>query len=470
MIVAFAKQSTFLERPGLAAAVALVLSLSSCGWVDSTGRQDNESPQSEVQLDDGQVADALVLNEQAFLELEVVGSDPEGDALSWSWSDGPIGQGALDACAGIVNYPFEFMSQSLASACTSEDACAVVFEELSADSTSARFRVTAPELKAPVGLIYNLVTQDSGGASSATAYTFCLASINEAPTAVDDSFAVLEGNTLIVTADQVNLLSNDTDDLDASNEPLQVTRVVRPPLADDVFEVRSDGGFTYSFIGNNPDTEIVDSFVYEITDGFGFSTATVTLRVVPVDDPPEQLSDIPDIEVVAGVEFSEDLSDYFNDPENGALTFSADPDDFPESGGVTLSDSGIFGGVAEQEDEGEYTIAFFVTDGSAGLDSVLTLEVEENEPVETESVQQQRAELGERFTLAMSQFFEDPEDQVLTYGLRVDSSSASVAINTRTGVISGFFRATGIYELEVSADDGINDASVISVSVAVRAL
>ena len=52
------------------------------------------------------------------------------------------------------------------------------------------------------------------------------------PEAVDDSFAVLEGRVLDVTADDINLLSNDSDDIDVRNRPLRVlTQPARSPAA-----------------------------------------------------------------------------------------------------------------------------------------------------------------------------------------------------------------------------------------------
>lgn len=448
-------------------AVLLPISIG-CGWVDSTGRQGNSSPDSEIQEDDGTAISILSLNEQQSIPINVVGTDPEGDALTWSWSDAPVSEGALSDCGTVDNFPSQAMEESFAAACADPESCSLDFEEISSGDNQSVFRISAPKMRASIGLVYNLISRDSEGGESVRPYTFCVASINEAPTAMDDEFAVLEGNQLVVTADQVNLLTNDEDDDDSGNQPLAVTRVITQPLAAAIFEIRPDGGFTYAFAGVNPLAEIQDSFVYEITDGTHLSSATAVIRILPQDDPPEQIATIPLLSVIAGIDFSEDLSTYFLDPENADLTFAADEDDLPPSGEITFSTTGVLGGSGEASDVGIHQVPIFVSDGTNGLDSSFTLEVLDNEPVETSPVRSQQAQIGQRFTLSMGQFFEDPEQQSLTFDLEVDSNRAALTINTRTGVVTGFFRAERTYELEVSADDGFNVPSVITVLVNVR--
>jgi hypothetical protein len=457
---------TFLPRALLILAlIALVLG---CGWVDSTGRQGNSLPESEIELEDGSVPIAIEVNEQSSIDLTVVGTDPDGDSLSWNWGEQPVNQGALSACASLENFPVDYMEQSLLAACADPQNCQVQFDELSNADNRSVFRITTPQLRASIGLVYNLFAKDVTSSITNTAYTFCLAAINEAPQANDDFFSVLEGNQLVITGAQVNLLSNDVDDDDISNQDLEVTRAVKQPLAASVFELRADGGFTYAFAGDDPITLIEDTFDYEITDGRSYSEATVTLRIVPRDDPPELISEIPMQSAIAGIDFESDISTYFLDPENSGLSFSVDEDDLPPSGGISISVDGVLSGTADENDEGRFTIPFSVSDGNNGLEASFVLEVLENEPVDTARSPLLTATVDERFTFAFGRYFDDPEDQVLSFGLVVDSSDAQVVINSSTGIVSGFFRDDGVYDLEITADDGFNDESTLVVVVEVR--
>ena len=101
--------------------------------------------------------------------------------------------------------------------------------------------------------------------------------INDAPTAVDDSFSAEEDTPLSVAAPGV--LANDIDvDLDT----LKVT-VIAPP-AHGALTLKEDGSFVYQ---PPQDYAGPDSFTYQVSDGQLVSAvATVTLSVVPVDDPP----------------------------------------------------------------------------------------------------------------------------------------------------------------------------------------
>ncbi|QLI81006.1 retention module-containing protein [Chitinibacter fontanus] len=119
--------------------------------------------------------------------------------------------------------------------------------------------------------------------------------INTPPTAVDDrttlndigstddGLTVKEDNTLEIPA--ARLLGNDVD---PDGDPLTITGV--GPAANGTIVLNADGSLTYTPNANFNGT---DSFTYTVTDGKGgFSTATVTIGVIPVGEPS---IDVPDL-------------------------------------------------------------------------------------------------------------------------------------------------------------------------------
>jgi VCBS repeat-containing protein len=107
---------------------------------------------------------------------------------------------------------------------------------------------------------------------------------NTAPVANNDSYTVNEGGTLNVAAPGV--LGNDND---ADNNSLTATLVGTGPSHDSSFTFNSDGSFVYTHDGSETTS---DSFTYKANDGtVDSNTVTVTITIVPVDDPPTAVDD-----------------------------------------------------------------------------------------------------------------------------------------------------------------------------------
>ena len=109
---------------------------------------------------------------------------------------------------------------------------------------------------------------------SANTLTFNVTPVNDAPVAVDDTFAIDEDDVL-----SGELLSNDSD-LDGDTLQVNTTPVVDP--TNGTVALNADGTFTYTpnanFIGS-------DSFTYEVADGNGETAqATVAITVGSVND------------------------------------------------------------------------------------------------------------------------------------------------------------------------------------------
>lgn len=177
------------------------------------------------------------------------------------------------------------------------------------------------------------VSAGNGSLTDDAVITITIFNLNDnAPVAANDSYSVDEGAVLTVAAPGV--LTNDSD---ADGNTLTASKVSDPLHGVLIFN--SDGSFTYTNYGDESST---DSFTYNVSDGVNTSnTATVTLNIYPVNDPP----------VVADVSRSanEDniitftLADFtgkFTDAENHALT-SVKIISLPANGVLKLSGAAL---------------------------------------------------------------------------------------------------------------------------------
>jgi hypothetical protein len=151
-------------------------------------------------------------------------------------------------------------------------------------------------------------------------------STNTAPTAAGDAFPMDEDGTLTVNAPGV--LGND-DDPDVGDE---ITAVLDAgPANAQTFTLNPDGSFTYVPVA---DFNGSDSFTYHVTDGEAESnTATVTITVNAVDDPPgfQALGDVSSsalVDILTGTTVEGWASDIVGGPpdESQAVTFTVTTD------------------------------------------------------------------------------------------------------------------------------------------------
>lgn len=132
------------------------------------------------------------------------------------------------------------------------------------------FDFTSVSLTTSIGTVSLEGGSDHGGAAE---FDTILTLSNSAPVATDDSFDTPEDTTL--TGD---VLTNDTD---ADGDTLEATLVTG--TANGSLSLATDGSFTYQPNENYFGT---DSFTYQATDGAEFDTATATITITPVNDPP----------------------------------------------------------------------------------------------------------------------------------------------------------------------------------------
>ena len=144
------------------------------------------------------------------------------------------------------------------------DGATIIYEHDDSETTAGSFSYTV---------------SDGTDADTATV-TLTVTPVNDPPIAVGDSETVDEGDTLSIEASA--LLYNDTDE---ENDTLRITAV-----GDAVNGRVLLDGATIIYEHDGSETT-AGSFSYTVSDGTDADTATVTLTVTPVNDPPIAVGD-----------------------------------------------------------------------------------------------------------------------------------------------------------------------------------
>lgn len=430
------------------------LAVQGCNWVDSTGRQDNSTPTSE--LKDGDVF--AKLEEESF-DINASAVDADGVVQSYTWNSATE-QGALAVCTS--NFDATLAGNTLGEVCEDQDNCEILFVE--DDENAGLFHVMLPKVTAPIGLSHELVVQDNDGGKTTLTAHFCIDSVNEAPVAGNDSYSVNEGDVLIVDAAASNgLLQNDTDDNDVRNSGGLVVLGVadgQGPVHAKEFTLETDGSFTYSISPLTAFTVKQDTFTYEVYDGHSIGRGSVVLDLSVEDDPPRPIGIIPNQTAVVGLSFGPlNISGKFFDPENSDLEYSATG--LPV--GVSLNvNSGIISGlVATTNPIKTYVVTVSAFDGQNTVSHTpFNIAVQANgAPTVINQLANQTAKVGVVFSVNIASSFSDPESQTLSYSQMGLPASLTLATN---GQISGTPVAgdVGSPLITVTATDGITPVSM----------
>lgn len=436
--------------------------------INNTSPFDSNKPLLQTQLD------TVYLDVLEESSLSIEDSDSVGTIIDTGWSPAPASvtdEDVLECQTRDTTFEAALASRSFSESCSAvSDNCSLTFDQLATESAQSNlisYETQTPSLNAPTVVSYLLTANSANSEPYSRRYVFCINALNEPPIANNDVFTALDTQPLIVPHEGgLNLLSNDSDDDHVSNQNLRVLEEpIRAPAFASNFELRSDGGFTYVFdssLSNEQQGSQTDSFEYEVTDGIHRRSATVTLEIVTVDRPPTQTGTLPLLSAIVGIAFSEDLSQFFSDPEGSDLSFQSAQGSLPANGPIDLSETGQFSYTGEPGDEGTYSIELQIQDGTNTLTSILAFEVLQNQPPVSIGISDPSAlESGEILNLSISNGFSDPENQPLEFTLTTNPES-NLQINPVSGVISGQLSTSGLYDLTIYANDGVNpDASFV---------
>lgn len=289
--------------------------------------------------------------------------------------------------------------------------------------------------------------------------------VNAAPVATDDAYGATEDTALIVDA-ATGVLANDTD---GDADPL--TAAIGTQSTNGTVSLNADGSFTYT-----PDADFsgIDTFTYTASDGNGGSdTATVTITVAGVNDAPVAAADgytatenTPLVIGAASGVLAND-TDVDGDPLTAVVATG------PTNGNLVLNADGSFTYTPDTDFTGGDGFTYTVSDGNAGTDTgTVTVTVEEvnDAPVATDDgyVTDEDTALVVIAGSGVLVNDTDPESDTLTANLGAGPANGTLSLGA-----DGSFTYTpdadfsGTDTFTYTANDGVNDANVATVTITV---
>ena len=175
-------------------------------------------------------------------------------------------------------------------------------------------------------IVYHYDVTDGNGGTVQLIASITVSGVNDAPEAAPDAYGTDEDTTL----SGENVLTDNDSDIDASDS-ISVTGIsdgggtgsvgsAFTLVSGAVVTIESDGSFTYNPNGAFEDLavneDVTDSFTYTISDGSATDTATVTITIDGVNDPPEAAAD----EFSTNQDFALTGENLFDDNSNGEDT------------------------------------------------------------------------------------------------------------------------------------------------------
>ncbi len=229
------------------------------------------------------------------------------------------------------------------------------------------------------GLAFFNYTISDGSETDTATVSLTIAAVNDAPTGTDDGPHVTFEDAPL---NNLNVLGNDTD---PENDPLSIQGI--PTAPNGTVTLNPDNTINYT---PDPNYFGTDTVTYIVSDPSGATdTVTVTIDVLPVNDPPVAVDDakITDestpvvVDLLGGSDSNGNLPD--NDPVEGDPLTVTRIDDQPVSGPVTIASGAVVtlnpdgtvlyvpNGVFEALDETETAIDTFtyqIDDGNGDTD------------------------------------------------------------------------------------------------------
>jgi Domain of unknown function (DUF4347)/Bacterial Ig domain/SMP-30/Gluconolactonase/LRE-like region len=297
---------------------------------------------------------------------------------------------------------------------------------------------------------FQYTVADGHGGTSIGMVTVTVTPANDSPAATTDGFSTSQNTTLTIGAPGV--LAND---FDVDGDSLSASLIAGPTNGALIF--RPDGSFNYQ---PNPDFRSTDSFTYRVSDPSGaFSTATVTIRVIPPNGKPVGLSD--NYSVAEDTQLDVPASGVLaNDTPPGNLPLTAQLISGPAHGQLTFRNDGSFIYTPGPNFQGTDSFRYRAVDvnggGSGAIAVFITVSPAEDAPVG----------FDDRFTMPANSSLNlaaggvlindsDPDGDPLTVHLVVPPSSGQFTLNA-DGSFSytpdpGF---TGDVSFQYVVDDG----------------
>lgn len=333
------------------------------------------------------------------IEILLVASDPDGEALSYSVTSGPE-VGTVTGSGPLVTYAVGPTT-----------------------STHDEIRFTA----------------DDGNLTSEGAVITVTIDPNVAPIAGDDGFVVDQARSLSVSPS--GILGNDVD---PDGDSLSVKLADEPRHGS--VEFHQDGAFTYFHDGRS---SVTDTFTYVVTDGVFFSErATVTIEVVP-NALPESHADTAQIIEDSSATINVLAND--RDPDGDSISLDSVVD--PANGSAHVAGSSVVF-VPDQDWNGDTEFEYVLSDdrggSSIGRISVGVAPVNDPPSAANRTIYL-KPDRSIEFNLAS--LVDDPDDTSLTYDAAAAQGGELVQLGPATFRYTPEDGFTGEVEIMYTATD-----------------
>ncbi|KFE68687.1 Ig-like domain-containing protein [Hyalangium minutum] len=220
----------------------------------------------------------------------------------------------------------------------------------------------APNFNGTTSFTYT-ISDGNGGFATATV-NVTVTPVNDPPTANNDTLTVAEDSGATV----VDVLANDTIFPDVG-ETLTVVSVTQPTTGGTVSLVGGVVSFTPA-----PNFNGTTSFTYTISDGALMATATVSVTVTPVNDPPTANDDTLTVAEDSGTTVVNVLANDSIFPDVGeTLTVTAVTQ--PTTGGTVSLNGGVVRFTPAPDFNGTVTFTYTISDGALTSTATVTVTV-----------------------------------------------------------------------------------------------
>ena len=191
--------------------------------------------------------------------------------------------------------------------------------------------------------------------------------------------------------------------------------------------------------------------------------ATQTFQSTIPNRPPGPTGTIPEQTLYIGDTVTVDMSPYFDDPDGDALTYAAASS---SSGVAAATVSGPTVTVAAIA-KGTTTVTVTATDPE-GLAAEQTFQstIPNRPPGPTGTIPEQTLHLGDRITVDLSPYFDDPDGDALTYAATsTDTAVATAAVSGSTLAIGAVARGTASVTVTATDPEGLGATQIFQSTI-----
>ncbi len=296
------------------------------------------------------------------------------------------------------------------------------------------------------------MSDGNGGTSSATV-SITVSAVNDPPTAGNDSRTTNEDTPVII-----DVLTNDSD---IDGNALSVTSASDP--ANGSVAINLDNTITYTPDGNFNGG---DSFTYDISDGNGgTSSATVTITITPVNDPPIANDDNPTTTVNNAVT----ISVLSNDTDVDGDTLSVGSATDPANGSTAVNLDGTITYTPDPGFVGSDSFDYELSDGNGGADTgtvTVTVNLVNDPPVADDDTDATNEDVSR--VIAVLANDSDPNGNTLSVTAVSDPPNGTAAINpdgTITYTPDANFNGGDSFTYDISDGNGGIDSASVAITV-----